>query len=65
MSEWKQANDAMRFKMAHGLWFAQMISAAREGREFDKPEPKLEDYVTIPRRTSGSGPEAAPDTPHR
>ena len=45
MNTWQQANNAMRFKMAHGLWLAQKISAIREGREFDQPEPKIEGFT--------------------
>lgn len=48
MNAHMQAQAAMRYRMAHGLWFAAMLSAAREGREFHQPEPKIEDYAKEP-----------------
>jgi hypothetical protein len=45
VNSWQQAQDGMRFRSAHALWFARMCAAVREGRTFDEPEPKLEDFM--------------------
>jgi putative hemolysin len=45
MNSWKQAQAGMRYRMAHGYWFAKWASAAREGREFRDPEPRIEDFL--------------------
>lgn len=45
MTAYRIAQECMRYKSDHGFWFAQWIQAAREGREFTVPEPKLEDYT--------------------
>ena len=36
----------MRFKMAHGMWFAGWICHRMRGVPFNEPEPKLEDYTS-------------------
>jgi hypothetical protein len=45
MNSWKQAQQGMRYRAAHDFWFARMMAATREGRQFAEPEPKLDDFM--------------------
>lgn len=35
----------MRYRSALGLWYARMFAAASAGKQFDEPQPQIEDYL--------------------
>jgi len=41
----EQVLQCMRYKTAHSMWFAKMVSAVRDGKLFTEKEPKIEDFV--------------------
>lgn len=45
MSALEMARCGMAFRMAHGLWFARLISETRAGRVYTAPEPRLADFL--------------------
>ena len=45
MSVAEQVARAMRFRLAHGMWFSKMIYELRAGRDYTAPEPKIEDFT--------------------
>lgn len=53
MSAWQIVRDGLRYRAAHDYWFAKMMTAAREGRPFDEPEPRIEDYVPLRNQCDG------------